>query len=251
MQIGKTFMPTQDKVDEILKKDLNDLTPDEYKYATETLGQYSPKWDNQQRTDQGLTFPKLASKYGNALCENDTKPDKDIPNELFTYDLILNDRRFQVVLDTLIRIHNEEDVVEMSEKKILWSLEQNSSYRLTCFYAHIAAKRQHRKWEMFHELWMAQKREEARMAIRADRVADKMSGLRKEIGQISSQDLSDWIVLKYGNEYKHNVELIKEWEENSQVYLEGRDVLKDRGMHLQSILRRLSDQAAQKVGNVT
>jgi hypothetical protein len=251
MKIGQSFLSEQEKVSELVAKDLNDLTPAEYKYVTETLGKHNPKWDNQQRTGQGLDLPKIASKHGNVLCVNDKNPDKEIPKELFIYDLILNDRRFQVALDTLLRINTEEDVVGISDKKIIWSLDQNPSYRYMCFCAHLAAQRQCKKWEMFHEQWMAQKREEARIAIRADRIADRSEGLRKEIGQISSQDLSDWILNKYGNEYKHNLELIREWEEYAQIYLEGRDVLKDRGMHLQSILRRLSDQSAQKIGEIT
>jgi hypothetical protein len=55
MQIGKTFISDKEKINDIVNKDLNDLTPDEYKYATETLGKWNPAWDNQQRTDQGFS----------------------------------------------------------------------------------------------------------------------------------------------------------------------------------------------------
>ena len=205
---------------------------------------WNPEWDNQQHPDQGLTFPTIASKYGNPGCENDRQPDPDIPSELFNFDLILNSRKFRVLCDSLLRIRSTEDLAGFSDKQLMSTLEQCASYRLTCFCAHVAAHKEYTRWKTYHEEWLAQKREEARQQIRAERLADRATGLRKEIGQITAQELEDQIWIKYPAEYRNNQALILDWEQNEQVFLELRDTLKDRGMHLQTILRMSGDHTA-------
>ena len=106
MEIGSKQNPA-----ELRKRNLNQLTPQEYEQAIDSMkdgGMWNPEWNNQQHTDQGVTFPKIASKYGNLQCANDKEPDMRIPAELFNVDLILNGRKFRVLCDDLLRIKNEE-----------------------------------------------------------------------------------------------------------------------------------------------
>jgi hypothetical protein len=223
------------------------LTPNERRYILEHNFDegWDKDWNNQQFPDQGLTFPTIASKYGN-MCDNEETPDATPPPELFNFDLILNSRKFKVVCDTLIRINREEDLADYPESKLNWCLEQCASYRMTCFCAYIGAHKEHRKWKMYHKIWMAEKSKKARNAIKADRVADRASGNRKDIGQITSAEIEEWILTNHTNEYKRNVELVEDWEENEKVFLELRDTLKDRGTHLQTLLRRVQDHIAPK-----
>lgn len=88
---------------------------------------------------------------------------------------------------------------------------------------------------------MAEKREEARQQIRLERLADKAEGLRKELGQTTAQELEDWLLRHYAAEYRKNAETVLEWEQHEKVFLELRDTLKDRGMHLQSLLKMVGD----------
>jgi len=222
-------------------KKVNELLPQELREAA-NLGLAPEEWLNQQISDEGLNLPTVSYKNGNYdRCENETTPDKDIPSDLFNFELILNSRKFNVCIDTLIRIKHEEDLTQFSDIQLQKALEMCAAYRVTCFCAYIAAKREHRKWKMFNEIWMAEKREVARGQLRADRVGDRAAGLRKEIGIISAQELEDYIISKHGGEYKVNREREEEWKENSEVYLELRDTLKDRGMHLQTLLKRIND----------
>lgn len=250
MQIGKNFIGANDK--KAQKRSLNDLTPQDRRRVMDNFDkEWQSQWDNQQHTDQGLTFPRIASKYGNPVyCNNDAAPDPKPPAELFNFDLILNSRRFKVVCDTLIRIKKEEDLAEFSDQQLQTALELCASYRMTCFCAYIAAHREYRKWKEYHNLWMAEKRDEARKHLRAERIADKATKLRKDLGQITLQEIEDYILTKHSSEYKKNIDLIADWEENEKVFLELRDTLKDRGMHLQSLLRRVTDHIdPAKMGN--
>jgi len=241
VQIGKSHIGAEDT--RAQRRSLNDLTPADRRRVMDNFDkEWQPQWNNQQLPDQGLTFPRIASKYGNsAYCDNDKSPDPAPPAELFNFDLILNSRKFRVVCDTLIRIKTEEDLADFSERQLKTSLELCASYRMTCFCAHVAAHREYRKWKEFHTLWMAEKREEARTQLRAERIADKATKLRKDLGQITLQEIEDYILNRYPSEYKNNIELIADWEENDNVFLELRDTLKDRGMHLQSLLKRVTD----------
>jgi len=252
MNIGNNYIPPKDRTPQ--KVHLNDLTPSERKNAMNNFDkEWQSHWQNEQMTGQGITFPKISSKYGNgALCKNDDSPDPEPPAELFNFDLILNSRKFRVLCDTLIRIKKEEDLADFSEIQVQTALELCASYRLTCFTAYIAAHREHRKWKTYHELWLAEKRSEARTQLRAERIADKATKLRKDLGQITMQEIEDYIITKYQAEYKRNLELIAEWKDNEQVFLELRDTLKDRGMHLQSILKRVTDHLEPpKMGDAT
>jgi hypothetical protein len=62
------------------------------------------------------------------------------------------------------------------------------------------------------------------------------------VGQITTQELEDWILVKHGLEYHKNKERTEEWKESASIYLELRDTLKDRAMHLQTLLKRVNDQ---------
>ena len=222
-------------------KKVNELLPSELREAVR-LGEVAPEWMNQQNGDEGFTFPLISHRHGNfGRCENETDPDKDLPMELFNFDLILNSRKFQVCLDTLIRIKNSEDLALFSDIQLKQALELCASYRITCFCAHIAAHKEYRNWKTFNELWMAEKREEARKHLKADRISEKAEGLRKEIGQISAQELEDYILKKHASEYRSNRQREEDWEENAKVYMELRDTLKDRGMHLQTLLKGVND----------
>ena len=244
MKIGKSHIQKDDKKANFRKvRDLNDLTPQQRRDSLDDFdNQWQSHWDNQQHTDQGVTFPRIASKYGNAFhCKNDQAPDPEPPAELFNFDLILNSRRFQVECDTLVRIRKEEDLADFSESQLKNVLEMCAAYRMTCFCAYIAAHREYRKWKEYHNIWMAEKRDEGRKQLRAERIADKATKLRKDLGQITLQEIEDYILTTHGSEYQKNIDLIADWEENEKVFLELRDTLKDRGMHLQSLLRRVTD----------
>jgi len=241
MKIGENFIRPDDK--QAQRRSYNDLSPVERRNAVAKMDtEWQPQWGNQQLPDQGLTFPRIASKYGNPVyCDNDNTPDPTPPPELFNFDLILNSKRFRVTCDTLIRIHKEEDLADFSDHQLQTALELCASYRMTCFCAYTAAHREYRKWNEYHNLWMAEKRTESRKQLRAERIADKSVKLRKDLGQITMQEIEDYILTKYASEYKNNIELIADWEENEKVFLELRDTLKDRGMHLQSLLKRVTD----------
>jgi hypothetical protein len=88
---------------------------------------------------------------------------------------------------------------------------------------------------------MAEKREEARKHLRSERMIEKATSVRKDLGQITTQEIEDYVLNKYAGEYKVNMGLVADWEENEMVYLELRDTLKDRGMHLQTLLKRVTD----------
>lgn len=237
MDIGQNFLKDD------RRRNLNDLTPGERRNALDNFNEkFQQHWQNQQFTDQGYTFPRIASKHGNPVwCDNDTAPDKKIPADIFNFDLILGGRRFQVLCDALVRINTEEDLANFSEDQLRTALELCASYRMTCFCAYVAAHREYRKWKQYHELWMAEKRKEARKHLRIERMIDKATNVRKDLGQITTQEIEDYVLNKYAGEYKSNTGLVNDWEENEMVYLELRDTLKDRGMHLQTLLKRVTD----------
>lgn len=240
MQIGSKTVATDHKSGFVRKP--NQYTLSEFREAAAEMFDKNPGLMNQQLPGQGLNFPHIASRYGNNyLCENDKAPDKVLPSALFNFDLILNDRRFQVTLDTLIRIQTVEDLAQFSDDRLREALEQCASYRLTCYCAYIAAHRETRRWKLVFEEWMAEKRDEARQALRFDRLADRAAGLRKELGQFTAQEVDDWVMRKYASEYRSRLEVVEDWEENEKVFLEMRDTLKDRGMHLQTLLKRVLD----------
>lgn len=228
------------------QKNLNDLDPKQRTHVINNFKEthWNPSWDNQQFTDQGLEFPRIVSKYGNAAhCKNDQNPDPTPPPELFNFDLILNGRRFRVLCDTLLRIEHEEDLGEYSEGQLKNALELCSSYRVTCLCAWVGAHKETRKWKVYHDLWMAEKRTEARNHIKNERILEKEAKERKDIGQITAQEVEDWIMTRHTNEYKNNLSLIADWENNEKIFLELRDTLKDRGMHLQTLLKKSDDHS--------
>lgn len=239
MQIGSKEAPPIENRNKSWKK-VNEMMPQELRDALK-VGDINPDWNKQIGGDFGPMLPEVPNRHGDFFCKNNENPDPDIPAELFNFTLILNSRKFHVVIDRLIRINTEEDLAEFSEEKLREALEQCAAYRLTCFCAYVAAKREQRKWDMYQTLWMAERREEARKSLRIERIADKTQGLRKEIGQITNQEIDDWIISHYTQDYKQQTERIKEWEENAETYLELRDTLKDRGMHLQTLLKRVGD----------
>lgn len=242
---------TKEDINRLRGKNLYELRPEEFRQVVNDAGEWNPKWNNQQFTNKGeIAIPEIGNKYGNALLENSDNPDKVIPSELFKFDLILNNRRFNVILDTLLRINTDEDLAEYPESRLIYCLEQCASYRATCYSAYIAAHRVHRQWEQTFNEWLVEKRKEARDAIKMDRILDKNSGLRKEIGQITAEEVLDWVILKYGGEHRRYTDLVEEWKEYEKIYLELRDTLVDRAIHLQTILKRVSDGGASKVGNV-
>lgn len=198
---------------------------------------------------QAPNLPKISSAHGNIGCENDKNPDPTIPPEIFNFDLILNGRKFRVLCDTLLRINTEEDLAEYSEAKLNWCLEQCASYRMTCFCAYVAAHREKKRWEGYFKTWLAEKRTEARNALRLERMAEKVRRDRKEIGQITKEEVDDWILVNYGSEYHGNEQLVSDWREHMEVFLELRDTLKDRGTHLQTILRRVQDHIAPRTSD--
>lgn len=238
MDIGSKPNPAENKYKPWKK--VNELMPSELRTALNT-GDFGPDWHKQITGDFGPELPEIPNRHGDFFCKNNDNPDSAIPADLFNFSLILNSRKFHVVIDTLIRINTEENLADFSEDKLREALELCASYRLTCFCAYVASKRERRKWELHHSIWMAEKREEARKSLRVERIADKTQGLRKELGQMTNQEVDDWIVTRHTQEYKQQTERIKEWDENSETYLELRDTLKDRGMHLQTLLKRVGD----------
>lgn len=227
----------------------NEVLPSDLRLAVE-MGVDPQEWLNQRVSDEGLELPSVSYRNGNyGRCDNELNPDKKIPDALFNFELILSGRKFQVCIDTLIRIKDTEDLAQYSDGQLKDALQQCAAYRVTCYCAYIAAHREHRRWKTSNEIWMSEKREEARTQMRADRIADKNAMLRKEIGQISAQEIEDWIISKYKGEYKQNIERESEWEENADIYLELRDTLKDRAMHLQTLLKRVNDHTENMMSN--
>lgn len=192
----------------------------------------------------------IAHDFGNLIAENDDQPDIEIPESLFNFDLILGTRRFRVLVDTLIRIKNEEDLGNFTPEMLNNALERCASYRYTCFSAYVAAKKMriHKK-EAYKNL-MAELRHDARVSLKAERIIDKQSGIRKEIGTITTQEIEDY-VRRHNPEKRDKARLeLLDWEENEEMFLEMRDTLKDRGMHLQTLLKRVADHMTP-LGNTT
>lgn len=244
MEIGKTY-PIKDS-NFPKPKSLKNLTILEKRQALDALQDFDDLKD--ENLTQGIRFPKVVSRYGSPKdAVNTMRPDPHPPAELFNFDLILNGRRFSVMCETILRIKSEEDLVDYSEIQLARLLEQVASYRVTCFCAYIGAHREHRKWKEYHTVWFAEKRTEARNILRTRRIADKAASLRKDLGQITMQEIEDYILTHYNQEYKENVEMIAEWEDNERVFLELRDTLKDRGMHLQSLLKRVTDNTDKSI----
>lgn len=232
------------------KRRLSELSPQERRQVLDG-GQWDPDWSNQQLPGQGLQFPKVASKYGNPLAKNDPTPDENIPPEIFNFELILNSRKFKVMCDMLLSINAEEDLADYSQKKLNECLDLCSSYRFTCFCAYIAARKERKNWELYLNEWGAEKRTEARKAIRIERMSDKQTGLRKDIGQIVQSEIDDWIMVNYGKDHRGILVTLNDWKDNEKTFLELRDTIKDRGSHLQTLLRRLDDQIAPKMPDPT
>ena len=226
---------------------LSDLTPEEYAGAREAMkhGVYwNADWKEQDATRK-LTFPGLGVESENAV------PTKTIPPELFNFDLILSGHTFRVMCDKLLQINELEDLGQSSALQLANILQSCSAYRMTCYMAFIAAHKEHRRIKQMFEMIAVKFREEARQAIRAARIADKHYGVRKEIGQISAQEVEDYVMRCYPEEYKKWQDLVAEWEDNENIYLELRDVLKDRGMHLQTLLRMSTDPVGKSVSSGT
>ena len=214
-----------------------DLSPEEKRRMVDDVSNHKP-------SSYVLQKPYIAKYKDQLFVENNDNPDKTIPESLFNFDLILNDRRFNVVCSTLLRIRSEEDLTEFNEAELQRSLELCASYRMTCFCAYISAQKDFHKWEEFFEDWMAQKRRDTRQVLKMERLEERGQGLRKDIGQITSQEVEDYIRVTYSKEFQEYKEKVNEWEENAKIFLEMRDTLKDRGMHLQTLLRRSQDHLA-------
>jgi hypothetical protein len=212
-----------------------DLSPQEKRNMLE---------DSHKPSTYVLQKPYIAKYKDEIAVENNDNPDKAIPESLFNFDLILNSRRFNVVCSNLLRIRNEEDLTEISESELQLSLERCASYRMTCFCAYIAAKKSLKGWEATFEDWIAGKRQDARQFLKMKRIEERHQGLRKDLGQITAQEVEDYIRTTYTKEYTELKEHVEEWEENSEIFLELRDTLKDRGMHLQTLLKRSQDHLA-------
>lgn len=184
--------------------------------------------------DVNVRIPKVGS----------TPTTTEIPKELFDFSLVLNDNVFQVTLDTLLRIQSIDDIGSYSDLMLISALEKSDAYRVTCLCAHIAARRERKKHEKILKQWLATKQDEARNSIKVARVYEVTVKQRKEIGQITNAEVEDWLYRNHGTVYKELQQNIETWQDNEDLYLELRDTLKDRGTHLQTILRRVSDHTA-------
>jgi len=216
-------------------KRMVDLAPADYVAAKTAMRNgeiWNPAWDDQDAVHR-LTFKGVTAADG--------PTSSTIPTELFKFELILNNSKFQVLLDQLLGLNTTEDLTKHSTEYLKNTLDNCASYKLTCYCAYDAAHRECRWHKKILQSWLVEKREEARQQIRAERIADKNYNLRKEIGQITAQDLEDWVIRKYPAEYEKYTDMVDEWEDNEKLYLEFRDTLKERAMHLQSILKMSSD----------
>jgi hypothetical protein len=95
--------------------------------------------------------------------------------------------------------------------------------------------------EMFNQ-WMAERRDSARQILKAERLKEKEEGHRKEIGQITAQEIEDYILLHYPKEHKEKTDKINEWGNNEKIFLELRDTLKDRANHLQTLINNTKEK---------
>ena len=216
-------------------RNMADLEAVDYVAAKQALRHgevWNPAWDDRDAVHK-LTFKGVTAADGPTSAH--------IPEDLFKFELVLNNTRFQVLLDKLVGLNSVEDVSNHSTEYLMTALDNCAAYKLTCYCAYDAAHRQYLLYKREFESWMVQKREEARQQIRAERMADKNYGLRKEIGQITAQELHDWVVLKYGPLFEKYSDLVEEWEANEKLYLEFRDTLRERAMHLQTILKMSGD----------
>jgi len=215
-----------------------------------TLDAHKEKYNVQDDTGEGtLSFAQIVDSHNKGWCDNADAPDREPPKELFNFELILNSRKFQVVLDTLLRIHKEEDLTDFSEWSLKECLEKCASYRLTCFCAYTSAHKELSKWKAYHKVWMAEMRDTARLTIKNIRIQEKTAKHRKEIGTITKEEVDDWILCKHTEEYQDNERMMDYWQDNEELFKEFRDTLKDRGMHLQSLLNKVKDHIAPIVSN--
>ena len=185
---------------------------------------------------RGMEIPIIADRNFNIAIDNDENPDPDIPAGIFNFDLILSNRRFKVCLDTLIRIQTEEDLSMFSDDALNKALEVSSQYRMTCFCAYIAAKKTRIDWELYHKRWLAERSSSARNALKMERIKEKNEGMRKEIGQITSQEVEEYILNNYGETYEKNVKKVGEWEAHEEIFKELEEVLDKRANHLQTLI---------------
>jgi len=239
MQIGANNIDSR----RFYNSKLSDLSPTEYAAASAAMrnGEFwNPAWNDQDVT-HGLTFPSLSQKT--------VEKSEVIPPELFNFDLILNGRTFKVMCDTLLRVNNTEDLAQFSDNQLKDALERCAAYRATCYMAYTAAHKEYRRLKQAFDFILVNYREEARRQIRGDRIADKQSGYRKEVGQITAQEIEDYVMLKYPDDYKKWQNMVADWEDNENVYLELRDTIKDRGMHLQTLLRMSNDHTDSSVSS--
>lgn len=192
--------------------------------------------------DKPVNYVEIASKHSS--CENPDFPDRELPEDIFNFELILNNRKFVVLVDTLLKINKEEDLEDYPPMKLKEALEQCASYRVTCYCAYLSAYAQKKQSEEEYDLWFAEARSTARKAIKNERLLEKANKNRKDIGQITKDELEEYIISNYRTEYKEKKEMIRYWEGNEKMFLEFRDVLKDRGMHLQTLLNRVDNKTA-------
>lgn len=224
-----------------------DLSPTDKRSMFDSFNKtYTPQ--EEQLPGGGLKF---LTEY--ADIENKDTPDKAIPKELFNFELILNSRKFKVMCDMLMSVHSDEDLLEYSENRLNWCLDQCSSYRFTCFCAYAAAHKEVKSWKRYHNNWMSEKRTEARHALRIERMQDRQQGILKasDFSQTTIQEIEDWVATHHPEEYNNNLKSIEDWISHEETFLELRDTIKDRGSHLQTLMRRLNDKVAPKLSDPT
>lgn len=189
--------------------------------------------------DKPINYVEIAGKHSH--CENPDFPDREIPGDIFNFELVLNNRKFVVLIDMLLKINKEEDLGDYSPMRLKEALEQCASYRVTCYCAYLSAYSEHKNWEERFELWKAQERSEARKYLKNERLLEKANKNRRDVGQITKDELEEYIITNKKDEYVKYLEKIRYWDNNTKMFLEFRDVLKDRGMHLQTLLNRVTD----------
>ena len=215
-----------------------------------TLDAHKHKYNVQDDTGEDtLSFAQIVESHNRGWCNNAEAPDKEPPKELFNFELILNSRKFQVLLDTLLHVKKEEDLADYSEIHLKECLEKCAAYRLTCFCAYISAHKEYCKWKEYHKVWMATTRSTARLTIKNTRIQEKTAKHRKEIGTITKEEVDDWILCNHTEEYQDNERMMQYWEDNEEMFKEFRDTLKDRAMHLQSLLNKVKDHIAPRVSD--
>lgn len=174
------------------------------------------------------------------------KVEQDIDPAFFEVKFKLNDRVFKIAVDTLLSFE-EENLDEVSDQAFDKALDQCSYYRFTFLSAAVELEKKVAIIERQFHQWLAGTDKMVREAI-----IDERSKIKKEtkvpnswFGSITKQDM------EYG--YYKDPELNRIYQDHSQKISELRaqiklmyglrDVLEQRGNHLQSLgKRRLENQ---------